>query len=94
MSTFNEEQEIKNDQAYLDGFNTGYDIQKNAHDAASEKDREMYQKLADTISKAEGKSDKALGLKDGKKECELEQQHKRILNKSKDHSKDRGGYSL
>ena len=61
------EEEQKADQSYVDGFNIGYEIQKNLDDQSlSEKDRAIYEQLAQVIHNAKSKNDKLAGMIDGR----------------------------
>ncbi|GAB5527508.1 MAG: hypothetical protein Roseis2KO_53800 [Roseivirga sp.] len=94
MAEFNEQQEQANDQAFLDGFNTAYEIVSKANDKKlDEKERKTYQALAKALNGVDGKSDRVQGLKAGKEQYAHEQRKQKLLDKKKDRSKDRGGYS-
>ena len=96
MAEFNEQQELSNDQAYLDGFNMGYEIASKANDQKLEdEERKTFQALEKALNSVEGKSDRIQGLKAGKEQFAHEQRKQRLLDKSKDRSKnnDLGGHS-
>ena len=96
MAEFDEQQEQSNDQAFLDGFNTAYEIVSKASDQKlDDKERKTYQSLAKTLENVDGKSDRVQGLKAGKEQYAHEQRKQKLLDKNKTRSKnkDRGGYS-
>ena len=67
MAQINEQEEQLKDQKYLDGFNTGYSLQKQLEDKSlSEKDRAIYEQLAQVIHNAKSKNDKLAGMIDGR----------------------------
>ncbi len=93
MAQFNEQQEQLNDQKYLDGFNTGYNLQKQLEDKSlSEKDRKILESLAKVISKSKSDNDKIQGMIDGKKQrlYKLELQKMKQASKEQERDHDRG----
>ena len=96
MATFDDKQEQANDQAYLDGFNMGYEIVRRANDQnLSLMERKSYEALAKVIGTVDGKSDRVQGIKAGKEQYAHEQRKQQLLDKKQSRSKDkdRGGYS-
>lgn len=80
MAQVNEQEEQLKDQKYLDGFNTGYSLQKQLEDKSlSEKDRKVIESLTKVISKSKSDNDKLQGMKDGRKQRIIELERQRIL---------------
>ena len=94
MDTFDEQQEQANDQAFLDGFNTAYEIVSKANDQKlGDKERKTYQALTKALEDIDGKSDRVQGLKAGKEQYAHEQRKLKLLDKDRNRSKDKGGHS-
>lgn len=94
MASFNEQEEQAKDQAFIDGFNTAYEIVSKANDEKlSEKERKTYQALVKVLDNVDGNSDRVQGLKAGKDQYSHEQRKQHLLDKDKSKHKDRGGYS-
>ncbi len=91
MAQINEQEEQLKDQKYLDGFNTGYSLQKQLEDKSlSDKDRKIIESLAKVISKSKSDNDKLQGMKDGRKQRIIELERQRILElKAKERSRGR-----
>lgn len=92
MAQFNEQQEQFNDQKYLDGFNIGYQLEKQLEDKSlSDKDRKLIESMTNTLKKTQSKNDKIQGMLDGKKQrlYELELQKMRQANKQQERNHDR-----
>lgn len=90
MAQFNEQQEQFNDQKYLDGFNIGYQLEKQLEDKSlSDKDRKLIESMTNTLKKTQSKNDKIQGMLDGRKERIIEKERQRINQLSKDRSKSR-----
>lgn len=93
MAQINEHEEQLKDQKYLDGFNTGYSLQKQLEDKSlSEKDRKVIESLTKVISKSKSDNEKIQGMIDGKKQrlYELEFQKMRQASKEQKRDHDRG----
>lgn len=93
MTEFNEQEERTKDQPYLDGFNMGYNLQKQLEDKSlSDKDRKVIESLTKVINKSKSDNDKIQGMIDGKKQrlYELELQKMRQASKEQERDNDRG----
>ncbi len=67
MAEFNEQEEQKKDQQYLDGFNLGYQMQKMSEDKSlSGKDLTIMKSISNAMQKTQGNGDKMMGFKDGR----------------------------
>lgn len=91
MAQFNEQQEQLNDQKYLDGFNIGYQLERQLEDQSlSKKDRELIETLTNTIKKSKGDDDKLQGMKDGRKQRFKELEKEKSLQQQKDNNRHLG----
>lgn len=88
MTEFNEQEERTKDQPYLDGFNMGYQIQKQLESKSlSKKDKETLESLSKVIRKSKSEDDKLQGMKDGRQqriyELEKEKNKDRFIDRDK-----------
>ena len=84
MDRSREEEEQIADQSYVDGFNIGYEIQKNLDDQSlSEKDRAVYQQLAQVIHNVKSKNDKLAGMIDGRAQFIKDRAQKQLKDRAK-----------
>ena len=90
MAEFNEQEEQKKDQQYLDGYNLGYEMQKLFENKElSEKDKALLDTASKALSKSKSQSDKIQGIRDGQKLRYLERQQERRLKRGKEINKNR-----
>lgn len=90
MAEFNEQEEQKKDQQYLDGFNLGYQMQKMSEDKSlSDKDLAIMKSISNAMQKTQGNGDKMMGFKDGQKERFLEMKKSKQKAKEKSHDIER-----
>jgi uncharacterized membrane protein len=90
MEQFNEQQEQQKDQKYVDGFNIGYDLQKQLEsESLPDKDRSTLESLVKVLKKSRSENDKIQGMIDGRKERLKERELQRLKEKRKAQSKER-----
>ena len=92
MAQLNEQEEQLKDQKYLDGFNIGYQLQKQLEDKnLSNKDRNLITSMTKAMSKSKSDNDKVQGMLDGKQQRlkEIEKQKFKLASKQKDQEHER-----